>query len=1217
MKYLKTMKYLTSFTVLLLVPLAQLHSAPPADSVLLDQNTFGATTHDLPQNDYGLGANSTSNPFIPERGGRFWTFTAAPQLKRDANGLPSAYRLAATRPGDGYVGWLMLVPEAADFRMKIAVANVKAPYVDLRWRHDEGKRRSCGPLRYRFDFVSGTLTKEADGKSTLLAQSKQPLINNIVDQTIRPRPPVKWKEFEILVQNGKIQVWAVADDKKLQEVLQCEDADPITSGAIKLGEGEFGDVRVEALPDTFKSRRLAAQGPDFEDALATSMENANLDDRVKALDYLRHLATPVPREVLTALAIAQSDKELSTRLAALRTIKTLNLNLDVQALLLDGLSSDSATVRAGAARVLTNLKLPPAQMQAKVVDALMKGDQFARFDVKRINESAGEPLQAAVYAEIQQRYAKATDPQVKIALLKAMSRDCITDNSHKQPIKDEPRAEALPLLAQALSDSSAEVRLAAMRTLRFLESPLCFNGNKKEKANIFRNNPEPTAKLVKTLQSILQTNPSAAQRAEAVGCLAEMRQVPETVIAALGDKDASVRSAAAQGLCCYTRPLLQAAIPSLQKLTTDAECGRDAVATLGYIQDEEVQAAIKAKKPLPSMNGLSPAELLEESSRRVERGAKVSLALQAERIPVPNDFIAHYSAQLCLNRNREGANARLRQCLQPYAFHEGFGFLDGTKVPLVYALHYSKSRYYPGTFTPETEELFKKAMFSLIDWSSKDLFKDYVKDVDLLCGTENMHVQITAGVWTLMLTQLNEDPAYASRRLRGGKTVAEYSAEWNAYMKKWMRTRALNGFWVELGSRYAGVYSTPGILAIYTATTDPELKQLTKMFLDLSLVENSQACIGDKRGGSKNRIKDNEIHDAMGTINNVFYDGNTFEGKGCHIFAVTDYRAPAVAKLLYKLGQYPQQPIVIANRRLGEVRSKSSKAEAGEAKPAVDAGASSKDNDSDDSDDDSFTDSWLRWVSDSKAVNYMYKTRNYLLGSMLRDPKTEMGVLYNQRAWNGLLFADGKGLYPTCPWMVPYYCFQHQNVLIVQRDKTDTQKVPVGISFSPGLEIVEENGWVFFIHGDAYAGVRFLTGGYTLQNEMTKVKADGRTHTLLAKVQTTPILIEAGDKDAFGSFDAFKAAVQANTLTFSDNKVEYSGPKQPRIEYFLESTGLTPKVDGKPFSPDPQLVYSSPFMQRKEGDSIVTVTVGGKRVIYDFDKATITETGSSKESTQP
>ena len=40
-------------------------------------------------------------------------------------------------------------------------------------------------------------------------------------------------------------------------------------------------------------------------------------------------------------------------------------------------------------------------------------------------------------------------------------------------------------------------------------------------------------------------------------------------------------------------------------------------------------------------------------------------------------------------------------------------------------------------------------------------------------------------------------------------------------------------------------------------------------------------------------------------------------------------------------------------------------------------------------------------------------------------------------------------------------------------------------------------------------------------------------------------------------------------------------------------------------------------MQRKEGESIVTVTVGRKRVLYDFDKATITESNNPKGSTKP
>ena len=299
--------------------------------------------------------------------------------------------------------------------------------------------------------------------------------------------------------------------------------------------------------------------------------------------------------------------------------------------------------------------------------------------------------------------------------------------------------------------------------------------------------------------------------------------------------------------------------------------------------------------------------------------------------------------------------------------------------------------------------------------------------------------------------------------------------------------------------------------------------------------------------------------------------------------------------LLRNFEQYPQAPIVIANRRLGEVRSKYkpevSETDAAESPAAVV------------SDDAAPVPTNLGHVADSVAVNYIWKTRHYMLGSMLRHPKTVMSILYNQRPWNGLVFANGKGLFPACPWGDPYFSYQHENVLILQRgNKPDRE--PMSILLSPELEHVEENAWVFVNAGDAYAGIKILTGSHSWQK--------GKFLSLMPEVPTSPIIIQGGDKNAFGSFAGFKAAVQKNTITHLGDKVEYSGPKQPRLEFFAESSGQPPMVDGRPFRPDAKLVYSSPFMVRKEGEPIVTVTVGGKQAIYDFDKATITETNRQK-----
>jgi hypothetical protein len=346
----------------------------------------------------------------------------------------------------------------------------------------------------------------------------------------------------------------------------------------------------------------------------------------------------------------------------------------------------------------------------------------------------------------------------------------------------------------------------------------------------------------------------------------------------------------------------------------------------------------------------------------------------------------------------------------------------------------------------------------------------------------------------------------------------------------------------------------------------------------------------------------------------LLYEGRPQEQRAGHALATGGYRAPAVAVMLRHFEQFPRQPITIVNRRLGEVRPANG-VESSEVEPVprteTVAPAKSAEAGSD-SDDDGTVDR-ARYVADSKAVNYIWKTRHYMLGSMLRDPKTVMGGLYLNCPWNGLVFADGSGFFPDT--YSKYYSFQHKNVFFLQPNAQ--AKAPVATLISSSLERVEENGWLFLKNVDAYVGIKILAGDHAWAAPGRNKEFDAKFLRLVPKVPTSPIVFEAGDKDEFGSFEGFKAALQSNTITVSADKVEYSGPKQPRIEFYFESAGKASTVDGKSFSPDPVFVYSSPFMQRKEGESIVTVTVGGKRVLYDFDKSKITETESPRGSIKP
>jgi hypothetical protein len=686
---------------------------------------------------------------------------------------------------------------------------------------------------------------------------------------------------------------------------------------------------------------------------------------------------------------------------------------------------------------------------------------------------------------------------------------------------------------------------------------------------------------------------------EAVGCLAEMRRMPELVVEALSDPERAVREAAVEALVSYERKKIAGAEDRLQALLKDAELRDRAAAALAFIRDDVLKTAAGGNGGNVLVEARSPQEKVREVGVRAQRAAELSIAVHAERVPVPNDLLSHFSAQLCLRRNRVAANERIQQELQRFSFGDKEG-LDGTKLPLIYALHHRKSRYLPGGLSAETEALFKESMFSMVDWSSKAYFDDFVGDVMKLPGTENQSLQYRYGLWFMELALLNEDPAYASRRLRGGKTVAESYAQWNAFLKEWMRTRALNGFWIELGSGYSGKYSLPAIFAIYMAATDPETRQLTKMFIDLAFLEDAQVSFGGVRGGSRNRVKDQGIYGVFGLFWDLLYAGKTVDGKGCHALATSvaygGYQLPPAVVQMRAFEQFPSQPVLISNRRLGEVRHASNE-KSGETdvlRSAEQLQSVSKAQAP--SDDDAATPTNEGYVAESRVVNYVWKTRHCMLGSMLRQPKTTLGLLCTQRPWNGLVFANGKGLFPACPWNAPYFSFQHRNVLLLQRDKTDRE--PMSVLFSPELEKIEENGWVFVRSEDGYAGVRVLAGGYSWRK--------GNDLALVPEKHDAPILIHAGDKDSAGSFEQFREQLQKNILQIHPDGVEYRGASQPRIEFFYEATGRSPQVDGEVFQIDSAMPYSGPFMQRKAGESVVRVTVGDHRVAYDFEKATVT-----------
>ena len=615
------------------------------------------------------------------------------------------------------------------------------------------------------------------------------------------------------------------------------------------------------------------------------------------------------------------------------------------------------------------------------------------------------------------------------------------------------------------------------------------------------------------------------------------------------------------------RPEQHQVVAALQKIVendTDAQVKTKAKVAVARISGKAVEPETTFWRP--------PLSQKEERAKnvydRVDLQREFEIENYAKGVTWPFKKIFHASAQLYLNRNLELANRLLmaHTDLAPYGSEAG-----GLGAPFwsaVYGLYNSRSTHLPGRLSPETENLFKERMFTFVSWISAKHFDDYIGDVWKLSGTENHHLTFGPTTWYLYLGYLKQDPKYANRKLHGDKTITQWCDLWAGYWREWLKARALKGLWVEMGSHTYQKYSYPAIFALTIGAEDAIVRKRAKMFMDLSLIEEASLSFNYIRGGGKSRAS---MH-VGGGIEHVIpaLHGEKRDHKawhlGQHVPVISGYRAPLEAILIRQKYHHREKPIIISNRRPGETGSNQG------------------------------------LVADSAIINYCYKTRHYMLGSSLRPPQIETSALFGQTMWNGLIFANGDGVFPNPVhsgggrFVDPYYSFQHENVMIFQMNKGAYATKSVRLYVKPETKKVEKNGWVFVNDGAAYCAIKVLDGGYKWDKENLNIAPD--------KI-LSPVLIQGGDVDTYGSFKAFMVAVQGNTLTSDGEKVRYQGAKQGRIEFFSRPTGKLPRINGHAYNFRPKKVYSSPYMN-STGDATVTVTVGALTTIYDFKESSVT-----------
>lgn len=561
-------------------------------------------------------------------------------------------------------------------------------------------------------------------------------------------------------------------------------------------------------------------------------------------------------------------------------------------------------------------------------------------------------------------------------------------------------------------------------------------------------------------------------------------------------------------------------------------------------------------------------KLIKSIYDQVDETIKSEVEIFANDVTWPFGTLDHAVGQLYMGQNLELANRLLLRNLLIATYGTEAGGLGAPMIPIAYALFNSRSPYMPGRISLEVEEIIQDSMATYLKWKSVE-FSDYINNTWVLAGTENHHLTFGTLVSYLQLSHLKQIPKYTDMKLHGGKTVSQWCDIWTEYWKKWLEERTLKGLWIEAGSSYLK-YSYPGILALYMAADDPIVRQRAKMFLDISLIETAEMSYKYVRGGGKSRSSDS-VYGAIAHVIPALH-GDKREFNQWHVgllpTMISTYRAPIEAILLRRNYQNPDTPAIIANHRLGELQG--------------DEGSIFK--------------------PDSRTINYLYKTKNYMLGSHLRARTARVSSLYGQTLWSGLVFSSGDGVFPKTiqggagRFVNPYYSFQYENVMIFQMLPKAYNTISVGAYFKPNIKKVEKDNWIFVNDGKAYCALKVLEGGY---------QWDAKNVVMMPDNLSSPMLIHAGDKDKYESFDNFMTTLQNNELTWENQKVTYKSKSLPKIVFFDNQLNKSPTVDDKEFNFSTNKGYSSPWMSSITNESKIKVSIGPLETLYDFNDNSI------------
>ena len=546
------------------------------------------------------------------------------------------------------------------------------------------------------------------------------------------------------------------------------------------------------------------------------------------------------------------------------------------------------------------------------------------------------------------------------------------------------------------------------------------------------------------------------------------------------------------------------------------------------------------------------------------------------------------SRALALGEQLPEANRALREMCQYHLDRPGtlleihsFPWTLG-ELPRLCRDHGPAGRRGAGRLEPGTRELLLRTMWEWARQRSRIADAEHERSRTWwITDSENHHASHFTSCWATAHALAGE-AAYRDRPYDDGSTARAQAAAWTAYLGEYLAERGRRGMTIEVDSPSYAVATLGAAYRIHALADDPGLRRRAAAYVTLFWALWAEQQIDGVGGGAKTRCYPDSARRGTDFLRRAAWyalglGDPRFAHAGMLPIVTSDLKLP---DLVYDLahdvdgrGAYE-----IVQRRVGL-------AEPGHTRPPL-----------------------YRMLPDAPGlVRYGYATPDFIIGSFRQTAAGDeaWAAISAQNRWAGVVFRGdpdarihpavvrpGGGAVLNAFWSV-----QAGGTLVARRLGGAAPDGDWRVYFSRAglVEPRREGDWLFTEAPGAFAAVRVVSGGFTL--EAAAARETG--YWLRCLDPDTPVVVEVARRTAFPDAAAFRRAVRA--LPVAPAGPEFTHRTLGGDVLTLPPGGAGPaRINGRHVDVAPARAYDSPHVQADWGRGVVLLRKGARQLELDF-----------------